>query len=391
MLAGASLVYAGFINWLRGQVYVYYEVMILCFAAYIIGFILLLFSIANYEEVTEYKSAIFFSLIFYLIFHVYVGIRVVSKVYGTDAIAFCHYAAQLFLTGQNPYSKSMLPALEKFGVPSQFLTPGLNGTYVSRLNYPALSFLIYVPFITAGISDMRWVELLFHFATVTVIYFKAPKNLRPIILLPLFIFSSLMDFTGGGLTDFLWTFPIVLTAIYIDNLRISAVLYGIACSIKQTPWVAAPFILILLWKERAKLNFKSRLREAAKFIAIAIGVFIVTNVYFIILNPNAWLQGVLTPISGGLIPFGQGLSTLSQSGAALLPQLFFTICTLLTMIFLMVAYYLKYDKMKYALWLFPAIILWFSYRGLQNYYVYWLPPLLVSFSQWFEEKVKSEG
>jgi len=365
--------------------------MILDFAAYLLGFILLMFALTNYQKVMQYGSKIIFSsLIFLLIFNTYVYITAVMQLYGTDAIAFSHYAVILLLEGKNPYAQSLVPALERFNVPLYFLTPTISGGWIENLNYPALHFLIFVPFVLLGLSDMRWVIFIFHLATLIVIYFATPKKLKPVILVPLFAFPDLMDFTGGGVTDFLWVLPIVLMAIYMEDIKKSAIFFGLACGIKQTPWMLAPFIPIWIWKKRSDLPSRRRLAEIGKFTLIAAITFLLPNLYFMVINPGAWFSGAFSPIIAGLIPFGQGFSTLSQAGTVNLAAMFFTIAVVLVLIVLMLNYYIHFDKLEYALWVFPAIVLWFSYRSLQNYFVYWIPPLLVAFGAWYEKFVEKE-
>ena len=383
LLTGAFLLYIGGLNWERGQIFDHPEVAAGVLLSYLVGFGLLFLSILDVDKTKKYRIVIFLSLVFSLILSVYVFTQITMKVYGTDSMAFTHYSASLVLQGENPYEHSMLPALEKYGVPPQLTTPMLDGLAVDLASYPALSFLIYVPFDWIGLTDMRWVTLLFHVATLTVIYFKSPSILKPLILLPVFIMPSLLDYTAGAVTDFLWVFPLVLMVIYVRRIELSGIPFGLACSIKQGPWLLVPFLLVWLWKSDESLGFKHRLIKLGKFSAISLAVFLVFNLPFIIDNPNAWYLGVSAPITSDMIPFGSGLSLLPQFGLVSLPQAFYTISAVLVLLTLLVNYYLHFDRIKYAIWLFPAIILWFSYRSLQSYFVYWIPLLTMSFSIWY--------
>lgn len=390
LLTGAFLLYIGVINWERGQIFDHPEVAVGILVTYVVGFGLLFLSIFDFHKTEKYRILIFLSLIFSLIFSVYVYTQVVTKVYGTDALAFSHYSAELALEGQNPYEHSMLPALEEYEVPLHFTTPMLDGLAADRTSYPALSFLIYVPFVWMGLADMRWVTLLFHVATLSLIYFKSPPVLRPLIILPLFIIPSFLEYTGGAVTDFLWVLPLVLMVIYMRRADLSGVLFGLACSIKQTPWLLVPFLLVWLWKSNESLGLKHRLIQIGKFCAISGATFLVFNLPFIIDNPNAWYLGVSAPISGDMIPFGSGLSILTQIGMVSLPKSFYTVSAGVVLLTLLVNYYLHFDRIKYAIWLFPAIILWFSYRSLQSYFIYWVPLLVVSFSMWYASLLAQE-
>ena len=159
LLTGAFLLYIGGLNWERGQVFNHPEVAVGVLITYLVGFGLLFLSILDFDKTKKYRVVIFLALIFSVILSVYVYTQIAMKVYGTDSMAFTHYSASLVLQGENSYVHSMLPALEEYGVPPQFTTPMLDGLAVDLASYPALSFLIYVPFDWMGLTDMRWVTL----------------------------------------------------------------------------------------------------------------------------------------------------------------------------------------------------------------------------------------
>jgi len=392
LLTGAFLLYIGGLNWERGQIFDHSEVAVGVLLTFLVGFGLLFLSIWDFDKTKKYRILIFLSLVFSLIFSVYVLVEIAMKFYGTDALAFSHYSAGLVLEGKNPYEYSMLPALQEYLVPSQYTTPMIDGLAVDQMSYPALSFLILVPFHWMGLTDMRWVILLFHVGTISVLYFKSLPVLRPLILLPLFIMPNFLGYTGGAVTDFLWVVPLVLMVTYMRRTCLSGVLFGLACSVKQTPWLLAPFLLVWLWKSDESLDLKHRLIKLGEFSAISVAIFLAFNLPFIIDNPSAWYSGVSAPIFGDMISFGSGLSILTQIDMVSLPKSFYTVSAVLVLLTLLVNYYLHFDKIKYALWLFPAIILWFSYRSLQSYFVYWIPLLAMSFSMWYASlPVQEEG
>jgi len=61
-----------------------------------------------------------------------------------------------------------------------------------------------------------------------------------------------------------------------------------------------------------------------------------------------------------------------------LPPAFYLVATVVVAATLIVEYYVYFERLAFALWAFPAIILWFSYRGLQNYFIFWTPLLVMS-------------
>jgi len=392
IFTGVVLIYVGYSTWDRGQIYAHYEIAVLSMVSYLLGFCSLILSAVNYRKLIEFKHIeyfIFFALLFCLIIWTYTYIRVISPGYGTDAMAFNHYSAQLVLEGKNPYQYSMAPAIEKFDVPRQFTTLYTDGTSVDRTPHPALSFLIYVPFVAVGLSDMRWVTLLFQVAVLAIIFYKAPKSLKPLILLPLF-FPDMLDYTGGAVTDFLWVLPLVLMVVYIDDIRKSGIFFGLTCAIKPTALIFAPFLLIWYWKTKPTPNFKKQFVKIAKFFSISAAAFLIPNLPFLLSDFSAWAHGALAPIFGNMIPFGSGVSSVSQIGMISLPKMFFTTCVILVTLTLMLNYWVYFDRLKYAVWIFPAVILWFSYRSLQSYFIYFVPVLLISLCLWYD-KMKGEG
>ncbi len=68
-----------------------------------------------------------------------------------------------------------------------------------------------------------------------------------------------------------------------------------------------------------------------------------------------------------------------------LPNLFSVLVVAVSVV-LVVNYYVYFDKLRYVLWIFPGIILWFSYRALTNYIIYWIPLMLVSIILWYKSE-----
>ena len=51
--------------------------------------------------------------------------------------------------------------------------------------------------------------------------------------------------------------------------------------------------------------------------------------------------------------------------------------TLIVAVILGIVYFRYFDRMKPAIWIFPAILLWFGYRSLSGYFTVWAPVLVL--------------
>ncbi len=393
IFTGGFLLYEGFQNWLRGDIIIHKNLVFFCLISYALAFLMLFLSTLEDRFIQKFEILIPLTLIFATIFSIYIISEIFYKgAYRTDAIALTHYAAHIWnFPSWNPYPFDLQKALGMYSVDVDYLTFTLDGNLITRLNYPALHILIYAPFILIGLEDMRWVTLLFEIGIICYIYAKAPKNLRALMLIPIFAGSDLaINFTAGCITDFLWVLPLLVVIFEFRNEHVSGAFYGLSCAIKQIPWIFAPFLLISVWKESKFYNFNKRVLRTIRFMIISIIFFIIPNVFFMIKDIRAWISGISQPIFGNLLVLSQGLSMLTQSGIVPLPMEFYTVCTIVVFLTLIVNYFVYYDKIKYAMWVFPAIIMWFSYRGLQNYFIYWVPLLVASIIMLYDEKI-SQG
>ena len=376
--AGSFCLYEGFQTWVRGQIEINPHVVTYCFLIYSISFAMLALAFSGRALALRFRDAIPVGMMAVALISAYVIFQIYYKgAYRTDALAFTHYAADLFLRkGVNPYPIDLQDALQQFKVEPIYVTLKPDGDISTNLAYPSLHFLIFVPFVAAGLSDMRWVLFLFEIATVATIYRKSPSELKPIILLPIFVSADLaIDFNAGAVTDFLWVLPMVWAALHSDDPYRSGIFYGIACAVKQQPWIVGPLILVWMYNlNRGSLVV--RMCNVIKFSGSALISFILPNLLFIVKDPSAWLSGVLTPVSGGLVLLSQGLSMLTQAGTMPLPSLFYLAVTITVFLTLAANYFVYFDELKHLIWLLPAITMWFSPRALQNYFMYWIPVMI---------------
>ena len=217
--------------------------------------------------------------------------------YGTDEIAFDQYAANLALHGHNPYLHSMAPSFAAFHVSPNAYTFRLDGSPVTALSYPALAFLAYLPLLALGVHNQLAVTVnvaAWLLATV-LLFVLTPRRLAPLAVIVGGL-SFYVSFAVGGVTDALFI-PFVIVAAYRwDRFATSPtwryaygpIALGLAMSIKQTPWFAAPFVLIALWREAASdRGWRRGSAVPAKYAAWAVAAFALTNLDYLVRHPHA--------------------------------------------------------------------------------------------------------
>ena len=377
--------YEGFQDYNRGSGHP--EVIVLTLAIYAVSLLVFVMSLLPSTVVLKFRDLPLLPLLLAMVVSVYVVAAISYRgAYRTDVLAFSHYAAMLFVNqGANPYTQDMTKALDLFRVMPSDLTPLTSGTYLMTFQYPALHFLVFVPFVLLGLQDMRWVLVLFELGVALTLYLKGPRKLRPMLLLPLFAGSDLMiNFTAASVSDALWVLPLLFAAFYLERPLALGLFYGLACAMKQTPWFLAPFLLIYLVKTEEGKRLRERIWPATKFAITTIAVFLAINLPFMLPNPTAWFGNVLTPMTEDLVIHSQGLSSLTVIGLLPVGKIFYTVFFASVFLVLVVNYYVYFDKLRYVFWIFPGIALWFSYRALTNYIIYWTPLMLVSIIVWYK-------
>lgn len=377
-ITGALMLHYGWEYWNFGRIYVHHEIAVMDLLVYTMAFgffWLALVDTAKWRHLTG--PLILTATILVAVIGVYVWTHSVFRTYTTDVMAFDHYAAGLILRGVDPYTVSMRSASQIFHVPLLYQTLTWDGHLVDRVSYPAGSFLMFVPFVGMGVSDLRWVVALSHVAVIVLLYFAAPPGLRPLALLPMLASPELVEFTGGGVVDFPWVLALLLTIVYQQRPPLAGLCYGAACALKQEPWFLGPFLVVYYLRERPVTTPRTRLLRLGAFALSAAALFLVVNGPFIVHNPYDWALGVLEPAFGNLIAFGEGPSTIVQLGAAISANSF-TFLAAAIMILLLVSYSVYFDRLRDAVWVFPVLITWFMPRSLHNYFVFWIPPITLA-------------
>ncbi|MBI5961167.1 MAG: tetratricopeptide repeat protein, partial [Chloroflexi bacterium] len=209
-----------------------------------------------------------------------------------------------------------------------------------------------------------------------VVFIKTPEWLRPVILLPLVVFRDFVAYTLNGVQDIVWSLALIGVIITWKRPTVRALLFGAACTFRQQPWFAAPFLLIYLWQEGG--SRRERLGRTAYFAGISALFFIVVNLPFVIWDPDAWLRGAVEPSYAAFNFMSQSLGALTQYGIAPFPRLFYSALQFSSLLIMVILYWCYARPIGQAFWIFPSIFFWLYYRGLANYWMYWLPVLLVA-------------
>ncbi len=377
----AYLFWVGFTGFASGELTANPRLLVPIFGLYGLAFCLMYFGAANatLARLERWQLLIFvsFSLAFILQYFLRTyQFQLTPST--TDAFLFSNYAAQLLLFGENPYSWDMGGAFSDFRVSTFFTSPLLNGEVVSTLNYPALHFLTLVPSTLLGIPDSRIVLGIAFIGTMVLLYRNAPAPLKGIVLLPLFVNWDFVNWPLGFVTDVVWVFLLVAMVASWRRPNLRGVLFGLAAAYKQIPWLLGPFIVMRIWLDQDDSDPRPPLHRIARFIGISAGTFLIINAPFLLDDPGSWLAGVLTPLADPLIFYGQGLSAVTQFDLLQLPRSFYFLATAIVFVVLGVLYWLNFRLLKEVMWIFPGVFLWFSYRGLQSYYIYWLLLLLMA-------------
>lgn len=287
------------------------------------------------------------------------------RTYQVDTALATHYAAQLALQGQNPYQEwDLSAAAERFHVPKALLK---GAPSEDAYSYPAGSFLSPMPLLALGLPDVR----LFYGAAQVLLsllaFARTPAALKPITFAVALCAISLgFLFVGEGYNDVFLGVLLLLTWLWRDRPLLGGGMLGWALAVKQTAWFFLPFYLVMLCTRRGRA-------AALRGGALAVGVFLLANVPFLVSSPGEWAQSVFGPVFTPLTGIAQAPSLAEHpilAGAGLL----------------LVAYgYWRWGRRQplvgFAL---PWVPLWFAWPSLFSIF-HVLPLVLLAAAQWDEE------
>ncbi|TMD58999.1 MAG: DUF2029 domain-containing protein [Chloroflexi bacterium] len=310
--------------------------------------------------------------------------------YHNDAIAIQQCAAQLVLQGQDPYrSLDLFSCYQRLGIGPDRTTPLKRGLFADvpvyptdaqldaawdarvadpasnvefewRPSYPALAFLLIVPWTLFGF-DPNHLSVLLLVLGMTLILLRGQPRARGLLLTAMLSSIVVIAWTIGGSSDLLYAIPLLAAWLWRER-RWSALLLGIALATKQLAWFAAPYYLMQVIVSRGK-------REAVIRFGIASAVFVVTNAPFLLADPAAWIAGVTTPVHEPMFARGAGIVFLSTVGGLPLPSAgVYTVAEGIAMIICLVIGW-RARRTSPELGLMLAFVpLFFAWRSLFSYF-----------------------
>ena len=282
----------------------------------------------------------------------------------SDEFTIDRYSALVFVHGLDPYLGSVTSQVfHVLPIPATAMTPTLTGGYVTSLSYPPLSFLIFVP--SQALKFNPYLTLIPLYVLPILLVKRNISLLTGIAVCTAFLIQPLLLTQYSlGFSDILWAGLSALSIILMRKPLISGISMGLALTLKQVPVLLVPFLIILLIK-------KSSYRAASKFIAGAALVFLLISLYFVYLQPSAFVHDLLAPEVQNLIGIGFGPSQISFLGFVHVSRDFFTFMMIFMLAFLVGLYLLYPSYVGYGFIAFPAIIFVFNYRMIAEYLMYW--------------------
>lgn len=226
-----------------------------------------------------------------------------------DETILGYYAAYDVVSGINPYT-APIPQILYAHVNTSQLTIRLNNTAVDTIDYPALYFLVQVPFYLAFNQGYTNINGLFMHAQIFV-YFIVLLLVMSLIIRKDKPFSA--NFAAyvliGMLLSALTSMVVLLMLstvlmLYTDiGKKYGFLFIGIAASMQEQLW---PFCMLFLLYYLNNYG----LREGARIAAGAVAVFLIINGYFILSSPSAFISTIIST-TGNIIPNGySGLGSL---------------------------------------------------------------------------------
>ena len=289
-------------------------------------------------------------------------------------------AISALFSGSNPYvmnigSKELYDSMYVSNSITGY-TLTTNNTIVGVMDYPPMFFLSMVPFYivthyfleTTPQAAFAYALGVFLFVLFLLIaYFIDRKFLmKPnyvIVLILIFGF-----FVISASVDVLMFILLLIAYVKIES-KYSFILLGLAASFQELLWV--PVILFLVYI----LNNKG-LKKGSFAVIGTIAVFFAISGYFIFLSPSAYLNAVFKPLNSNILPniwgpFGYALLNFYPIQLQSFSLLFYFAVGASVILIL-------YTNKKQLIGLLSVFPLAFLYRGVSDYYLFFITFTLIT-------------
>jgi len=295
----------------------------------------------------------------------------------TDALTFSSYSVELVANGQNPYAHSMGPGRDLFGT-GEFWTRRVDGSIVESLSYPGGAVLAFLPqflLIGRGPIGIRLTLLIFVGVLGVLLAWMLPAQYAAAAPVSMLATRNFWLTASGGVIEALWLVPFVaaLWAWANDRWLLAAVGLGLAAGTKQFVWLTLPFLAIWAYRERG-------LSSVGRMLTVGTVAFLALNLPFMFSAPVEWMYGVFTPLapaSAPLVVEGSGLAALFMAGVEI-PRWGFTLAVATVSLTLLIAYWLRFEKLRWMAWIVPPCILLFHSRSLLSYFRAFIPVAVIA-------------
>jgi hypothetical protein len=288
---------------------------------------------------------------------------IIGKAYHVDSVVVVHRAAELLLSGADPYRDlNVSDALRQFGLDPAFGTHLEDGSQLGSYNYPALSFLVPAVFIAVGLTDIRFIYL-GEIIVLTLILVRAVHvPWRPLVTAAIVGNAVIARQNVLAGVDPLWALFALGAFLAIGRRWWSPVLLGLASATRQTAWFFVPFYLVVVWRREGRT-------EAVRRAAIALVAGLIPNLPFFVWSPAHFVGGLLAPLVGPLEPYGVGFIRFAIDGQLpLFSRGVYGAASAISLLVLVAVLWRYWRRVPAAAVVFPSVVLWLAWRSLQNYF-----------------------
>ncbi len=344
--------------------------------------------------------------------------------YTNDGTTLDQWAAIRLIHGQDPYqNSSFIAALRALGQVPAASTPlrlgafaanswleyptelqlqalalaaptttstGTIGNYApefeGQVSYPAFAVLSLVPFVAIGLSSVLLSAViclaLFAWAALRAVDPRARPWLALLILADIPMLNSVLT-ASLDVTVMLLTF---LVWLWWDRPWLATLMLGLDLATKQQAWFFALFFVIFVWRQAGW-------RPALIRLAGAIAIFVAINLPFFVVDPHAWLRGVLAPLQDPMFPMGRGIVELAVARwIPLWPNHVYTVLELVALLLGLLWYAWRGARTVPILGLMLAMLpLWFAWRSLTSYFDFIALPMLALWLAWYWPNTHRSG